>query len=48
MSMAFHPQHATNRRFFVWYSVQAGTQNYFRISRFETQAGGPERGQSGE
>ncbi|MFN9954796.1 MAG: PQQ-dependent sugar dehydrogenase, partial [bacterium] len=41
MSMAFHPQHAANRRFFVWYSVQAGGQNYFRISRFEAQAGNP-------
>jgi hypothetical protein len=37
MSMAFHPQHAVNRRFFVWYSVQAGGQSYFRVSRFETQ-----------
>ena len=41
MSMAIHPQHAANRRFFVWYSVQAGGQNYFRISRFEAQAGNP-------
>ena len=41
MSMAFHPQHASNRRFFVWYSVQAGGQNYFRISRFEVQVANP-------
>ncbi|MFM7604266.1 MAG: PQQ-dependent sugar dehydrogenase, partial [Prosthecobacter sp.] len=41
MSMAVHPQHASNRRFFVWYSVQAGGQNYYRISRFETQVANP-------
>ena len=41
MSMAFHPQHAANRRFFVWYSVQSGGQNYFRVSRFETQLANP-------
>ncbi|MBL9115352.1 MAG: PQQ-dependent sugar dehydrogenase [Verrucomicrobiaceae bacterium] len=41
MSMAFHPQHAANRRFFVWYSVLSGGTNYFRISRFETQLGNP-------
>jgi uncharacterized repeat protein (TIGR03806 family) len=39
MSMAFHPQHAVNRRFFVWYSVEAGGQTYYRVSRFEVQAG---------
>ena len=41
MSMAFHPQHAANGRFFVWYSVQAGGQSYYRISRFNVQAGNP-------
>ena len=41
MSMAFHPQQAANGRFFVWYSVQAGGQSYFRISRFNVQAGNP-------
>jgi uncharacterized repeat protein (TIGR03806 family) len=41
MSMAFHPQHAANGRFFVWYSVMAGGQNYYRISRFNVQAGDP-------
>ncbi len=39
MSMAFHPQHAANRRLFVWYSVQAGGQSYYRIARFTAQAG---------
>ncbi len=44
MSMAFHPQHlnaahAGYRRFFVWYSVTAGGQNYYRVSRFNVQAG---------
>ena len=44
MSMAFHPQHSIAahtgfRRFFVWYSVAAGGQNYYRISRFNVQAG---------
>lgn len=38
MSMAFHPQYAVNRRFFVWYSVLSGGQLYYRISRFEAQA----------
>ena len=41
MSIAFHPQHSVNGRFFVWYSVVAGGQNYYRISRFTTQAGNP-------
>ncbi len=41
MSMAFHPQHAANGRFFVWYSVQAGGQSYFRVSRFNVQGGNP-------
>ncbi|MFN0077035.1 MAG: PQQ-dependent sugar dehydrogenase [Prosthecobacter sp.] len=41
MSMAFHPQHGANGRFFVWYSVQAGGQSYFRISRFNVQGGNP-------
>lgn len=47
MSMAFHPQHNNPahtgyRRFFVWYSVRAGGQNYYRISRFTVQAGNPD------
>ena len=41
MSVAFHPQHAVNGRFFVWYSVQAGGQSYYRISRFNVQGGNP-------
>ncbi len=41
MSMAFHPQHAANRRFFAWYSVAAGGQNFYRISRFTAQVGNP-------
>ena len=41
MSLAFHPQHSVNGRFFVWYSVVAGGQNYYRISRFTTQTGNP-------
>jgi len=46
MSMAFHPQHPNAahvgyRRFFVWYSVAAGGQNFYRISRFTVQAGNP-------
>ena len=41
MSVAFHPQHASNGRFFVWYSVQAGGQSYYRISRFNVQVGNP-------
>lgn len=41
MSMAFHPQHANNGRFFVWYSVAVGGQNYYRISRFNVLGGNP-------
>lgn len=43
MSMAFHPQHAVNGRFFVWYSVRinATGENFFRISRFNVQGGNP-------
>jgi len=44
MSMAFHPQHNNAahtgyRRFFVFYSVVASGQFYFRISRFTVQPG---------
>ncbi len=46
MSMAFHPQHASNGRFFVWYSVAVAGQNYYRISRFNVQAGDPNQADS--
>jgi len=42
MSVAFHPQHAANGHFFVWYSVRVAGQNYYRISRFTVQAGDPD------
>ena len=42
MSLAFHPQHAANGCFFVWYSVRVAGQNYYRITRFNVQAGNPD------
>lgn len=41
MGLAFHPQYATNRRFFVFYTVKIGTDYFQRISRFTTQAANP-------
>ncbi len=48
MSMAFHPNYSTpghvgQGRFFVWYSVRigAGGPFFYRISRFNVQAGNP-------
>jgi len=41
LSIAFHPQYATNRQFYVFYSVSIGGLPYQRVSRFLTQAGNP-------
>jgi uncharacterized repeat protein (TIGR03806 family) len=42
LALAFHPQHATNGEFFVWYTVQAttsaGTGLHNRLSRFRVTA----------
>lgn len=38
LSIAFHPNFATNRYFFVYYTNTAGN---LRITRFQTQAGNP-------
>jgi uncharacterized repeat protein (TIGR03806 family) len=41
MGLAFHPNYATNRHFFVFYSVRTAGLEYFRVSRFTAQAGNP-------
>lgn len=41
LGLAFHPNYATNRTFFLFYSVNKGGSQYERVSRFTTQAGDP-------
>ncbi|MDA7882301.1 PQQ-dependent sugar dehydrogenase [Akkermansiaceae bacterium] len=41
MSMAFHPNYAVNGQFYLWYSVGASGQNYYRVSQFNVQGGNP-------
>lgn len=48
LSVAFHPQYATNRYFYVFYSVTKGTSNYQRVSRFATKANDPNSADTSE
>lgn len=41
LGIAFHPNYASNRYFYVFYSVTVGSTTYERVSRFTTQAGNP-------
>lgn len=41
LSLAFHPNHAANGHFYIFYSVRIGAQEYFRVSRFTTMPGDP-------
>ncbi len=41
LGLAFHPQYSTNRQFYVFYSVNIGSDLYQRVSRFTTSAGNP-------
>jgi len=42
LSVVFHPQYATNRLFYVFYSLtKTGGSRYQRVSSFTTQAGNP-------
>jgi glucose/arabinose dehydrogenase len=47
-SIAFHPGYATNRYFYLSYChTSGGGSKYIRVSRFETQSGNPNAGDSG-
>ncbi|WP_193211578.1 PQQ-dependent sugar dehydrogenase [Luteolibacter marinus] len=41
LSMAFHPDYAENRQFYVFYSVNLSGLRYQRVSQFTTQADNP-------
>ncbi len=41
LGFAFHPDYASNRQFYIFYSVTKGGLRYQRVSRFLTQAGNP-------
>lgn len=41
LGLAFHPNYASNRQFYIFYSVTKGGLRYQRVSRFLTQAGNP-------
>jgi glucose/arabinose dehydrogenase/mono/diheme cytochrome c family protein len=41
LSVAFHPNYATNRQFFIFYCVQRDGLTYNRVSRWTAQAGNP-------
>jgi len=43
LSMAFHPDYATNGYFFVVYNVNDGSDDYQRLSRFEVSSGNRNR-----
>ena len=42
LSVAFHPDHAANRRFFIAYTVQKTGGKFQRLSRFTTLPGNPD------
>jgi glucose/arabinose dehydrogenase len=42
LGLAFHPDHATNGFFYVFYSVTSGGSVKERVSRFRVQAGNPD------
>lgn len=41
LGFALHPDHANNRRFFVYYSVRMANRLYERVSRFEVSKSNP-------
>ncbi len=47
LGLAFHPDYATNRHFYIFYSVDKSGLRYQRISRFTTQAGNPAAADTG-
>ncbi|RYD39354.1 MAG: hypothetical protein EOP85_16090, partial [Verrucomicrobiaceae bacterium] len=47
LGLAFHPDYATNRHFYVFYSVIKNTLRYQRVSRFTTQTGNPNLADAG-
>ncbi|GAA5481029.1 PQQ-dependent sugar dehydrogenase [Haloferula sargassicola] len=41
LGLAFHPDYASNRHFYVFYSVTSGGSRYQRVARFTTRSGNP-------
>ncbi len=42
LGLAFHPSYATNRTFFVFYSVNVGGNRHQRVARLQTRADNPD------
>ncbi|RYD23255.1 MAG: hypothetical protein EOP88_04860 [Verrucomicrobiaceae bacterium] len=47
LGLAFHPQYAANRFFYIFYSVTKSGARYQRVSRFTTQSGNPNLADTG-
>jgi len=47
LALAFHPDYATNRHFFVWYTSTQGSRSEDRLARFTASATDPGRADAG-
>ncbi len=47
LGLAFHPDYATNRQFYLFYSLIRNGTRHQRVSRFTTQAGNPDAADTG-
>lgn len=47
LGLAFHPDHASNGRFFVYYVAEGGTAGLSVVEEYQLDAGDPERGDPG-